>query len=361
MSLKAEEALGCAIDYVDKTIGGSGALKGEDGFSPIIVENSKNTTDDYRLDIETAYGKMTTVNLKGKDGDKGDKGDKGKDGITYIPRIKTVNTVDSPYSASASLDIDNSDNTANLTLNLPRGKNGDYVPENNAGAHNSIYRGMYLGDTVTDEQYASISAGTFEDLYIGDYWTIGDVNYRIAAFDYFYNSGDTPCITHHAVIVPDTSLYNAPMNSTSTTAGGYVGSEMYKKNLSSAKTTIKNAFNGHVLSHRICLINAVSNNIPSAGVWVDSEINIMCERMVYGANAFTPASNGTNIPYLYQVERAQLPLFTHEHSRICNKEIWWLRDVVSNVKIAYVNAAGGIDCNAGVTYNIGVRPYFCIS
>ena len=59
-----------------------------------------------------------------------------------------------------------------------------------AGAHNSIYRGKYLGASVTAEQYSAIAAGTFDDLYIGDYWTIGGVNYRIAAFDYYYRSGD---------------------------------------------------------------------------------------------------------------------------------------------------------------------------
>lgn len=89
----------------------------------------------------------------------------------------------------------------------------------NAGAHNAIYRGKSLGSTVTTAQYAAIKAGTFDDLYIGDYWTIGGVNYRIAAFDYYLNSGDTNCTTHHVVIVPDTCLYNAQMHNTS--SGGW--------------------------------------------------------------------------------------------------------------------------------------------
>src|SRR5699024_9521029 len=69
-----------------------------------------------------------------------------------------------------------------------------------AGAHNSVYRGKNLGASVTAEQYAAIAAGTFDDLYIGDYWTIGGVTYRIAAFDYYLHTGDTPCTDHHAVI-----------------------------------------------------------------------------------------------------------------------------------------------------------------
>ena len=68
----------------------------------------------------------------------------------------------------------------------------------NGGAHNAIYRGKYLGTSVTTTQYAAISSGTFDDLYIGDYWTIGGVNYRIAAFDYYWNCGDNATPPHHA-------------------------------------------------------------------------------------------------------------------------------------------------------------------
>lgn len=78
------------------------------------------------------------------------------------------------------------------------------------------YRGKNLGTSVTAEQYAAIEAGTFEDLYIGDYWVINDVNWRIAAFDYYLTTGDTACTTHHVTIVPDTNLDTQQMNSSST-------------------------------------------------------------------------------------------------------------------------------------------------
>ena len=241
---------------------------------------------------------------------------------------------------------------------------------NNAGAHNAIYRGKSLGSTVTTAQYAAIKAGTFDDLYIGDYWTIGGVNYRIAAFDYYLNSGDTNCTTHHVVIVPDTCLYNAQMHNTSsggwesgaanTTAGGYVGSDMYKSNLEQAKTTIKSAFSGHVLKHRIYLTNTVANGRASGGVWCDSEVDLMCEQMVYGSGIFSPVSDGSNVPANYRVEKSQLPLFQHEPSRICNRAIWWLRDVITASHFAFVGRTGGADCySASSSY--GVRPAFCIS
>ena len=241
---------------------------------------------------------------------------------------------------------------------------------NNAGAHNAIYRGKSLGSTVTTAQYAAIKAGTFDDLYIGDYWTIGGVNYRIAAFDYYLNSGDTNCTTHHVVIVPDTCLYNAQMHNTSsgsyengaanTTAGGYVGSDMYKSNLEQAKTTIKSAFSGHVLKHRIYLTNAVANGRASGGAWCDSEVDLMCEQMVYGSGIFSPVSDGSNVPTNYRVEKSQLPLFQHEPSRICNRNNWWLRDVITASAFAHVDYYGNAD-SLDASYSRGVRPAFCIS
>lgn len=240
----------------------------------------------------------------------------------------------------------------------------------NAGAHNAIYRGKSLGNTVTTAQYAAIKAGTFDDLYIGDYWTIGGVNYRIAAFDYYLNSGDANCTTHHVVIVPDTCLYNAQMHNTSsgswesgaanTTAGGYVGSNMHKSNLEQAKTTIKSAFSGHVLKHRIYLTNAVANGRASGGAWCDSEVDLMCEQMVYGSGIFSPVSDGSNVPTNYRVEKSQLPLFQHEPSRICNRATWWLRDVITASSFAGVDG-GGLASYYNASYSIGVRPAFCIS
>ena len=239
---------------------------------------------------------------------------------------------------------------------------------NNAGAHNAFYRGKSLGSTVTTAQYAAINAGTFEDLYIGDYWTIGGINYRIAALDYYLNSGDKKCTTHHVVVVPDTCMYNAQMHNTvsgdweisaNTTAGGYVGSDMHKNNLEQAKTTIKSAFSGHVLKHRIYLTKAVANGRVSSGAWFDSEVDIMCEQMVYGSRIFSPVSDGINVPANYLADKSQLPLFQHEPSRICTNETWWLRDVINDSRFSAVGndgAASYVDTSS----SYGVRPAFCI-
>lgn len=230
----------------------------------------------------------------------------------------------------------------------------------NAGAHNSIYRGKNLGTTVTEEQWEAISSGTFTDLYIGDYWVIGGVNWRIAAFDYYLNCGDTSFTKHHAVIVPDTCLYSAQMNTTNVTTGAYKGSAMYTANLTQAKSTINSAFgSSHVLSHRIYLSNATSNGRASAGEWTDSTVDLMCEHMVYGSGIFSPVSDGSNVPNNYRVEKGQLPLFALEPSRICNRDTWWLRDVITAASFAFVYYGGIATCN-NASSSHGVRPAFCI-
>lgn len=230
----------------------------------------------------------------------------------------------------------------------------------NSGAHNAIYRGKYLGSSVTETQWDAISAGTFDDLYVGDYWTIGGVNWRIAAFDYYYNCGDTNFTKHHAVIVPDTALYTHVMNDTNITTGAYVGSKMYTEGLEQAKTTINNAFgSSHVLSHRIYLSNATSNGKASAGAWTDSTVDLMCEHMVYGSGIFSPVSDGSTVPTNYRVEKSQLPLFAHNPRMIAIRSTWWLRDVISSAHFAFVGSDGSADYY-NASYASGVRPAFCI-
>lgn len=226
-----------------------------------------------------------------------------------------------------------------------------------AAAHNCIYRGKKLGTSVTAEQYAAISSGKFTDLYIGDYWVINGVTYRIAAFDYYYNCGDTNFTKHHVVIVPDTSLYKAQMNTSNVTTGGYTGSAMYKSNLAQAKTTIKAAFgSAHVLTKRELLTNAVNGNTPSGLAWFDSDVELMNEVQAYGSVAWgAHDGNGYNVAS----GDGQFPLFMFDRTKLHNREDYWLRDVSSDTTFSLVYGIGIADNNYA-SASFGVRPAFCI-
>lgn len=225
--------------------------------------------------------------------------------------------------------------------------------------HQVIFRGKSLGSSLTAAQKTAIQNGTFDDIFLGDYWTISGVTYRVADFDYWLRCGDTDFNRHHLIIVPDSSMYSHVMNDTNTTDGGYVGSKMYTEGLEQAKTTITAAFSDAVLTHREYLVNAVSNGRPSAGAWYDSTVELMNENMVYGSHIFGAVSDGSSVPANYTIDKAQLALFSVAPKFIHNRQWFWLRDVVSGASFATVYGYGNASSN-NASDSYGVRPAFSI-
>lgn len=222
-----------------------------------------------------------------------------------------------------------------------------------------IYRGKNLGAVVTEEQKANIKNGTFKGFFLGDYWTIGSYTWRIVDFDYWYNCGDTAFTTPHLVIMPDKPLYNAQMNETNITTGGYTGSLMYTENLDQAKTLAASAFGDLILTHREYLTNAVTDGHASAGAWFDSTLDLPNEIMMYGCHVYAAMNNGTVIPTNYTIGKTQLALFTVVPKLISNRATFWLRDVVSSADFAGVDAYGNTS-SGNASSSCGVRPVFAI-
>ena len=221
-----------------------------------------------------------------------------------------------------------------------------------------IFRGKNLGTALTAVQKAAIKDGSFKGMFLGDYWSIGGRIWRIVDMDYWYNCGDTAFTNHHLVIMPDEALYNAQMNTTNITTGGYVGSEMYKKNLANAKTIVNAAFQGSVLTHREHLCNAVANGKQSGGAWFDSSIELPSEIMMYGHIHFGNVSDGNTIPNIYTPSKTQLALFMVCPKFIVNRSYnQWLRDVVSSANFALVGSYGNTNCSTA-SGSCGVRPVF---
>lgn len=225
--------------------------------------------------------------------------------------------------------------------------------------HRRIFRGKNLGTTLTAEQKTAIQNGTFEDLWLGDYWVIGGVNWRIVDFDYWYGLGSPAFSSHHLVVMPDTSLLSAAMNDSSVTTGGYVGSKMYTENLATAKATITSAFSGAVLTHKEYLINAVTSGYPSAGAWYDSIVDLPNEPMIYGSYIYCPSSNGVTDVKRYTNSNRQLALFSVTSKFLVGNTGFWLRDVVSATHFARVDNFGGATAT-GAANSYGVRPVFAI-
>ena len=115
----------------------------------------------------------------------------------------------------------------------------DYIARNGGGGGSSApATGKNLLDEYTlDELSAKVTSGDFSGIHIGDYITkkvkVGsnaerELDFVVAAFDYFRGMGDTELTAHHLVMVPDTAFYETmKMNDTNTTTGGYYGSQAH--------------------------------------------------------------------------------------------------------------------------------------
>ena len=224
-----------------------------------------------------------------------------------------------------------------------------------------LYRGASLGSGATfaaastSAQRSAISDGSFDGLFVGDYWTVNGRVYRIADFNYWKRTGDTDFNTNHVVLVPDNSFGNGQMNSTNITTGAYVGSEMYtdaNSVLNAARTAIATDFGGYLASHKLYLPNAVTDGKESAGAWYTSTVELMSEIMVYGCKIRNPGN-------FYTTEKSQLALFRLNPAMVNLRYNYWLRDVVSATNFARVNYDGNaVSYNASVS--LGVRPAFPI-
>ena len=238
------------------------------------------------------------------------------------------------------------------------------VVASNSGAHNTIYRGKDITDLFYNGTLSQqIAAGTFDDIFIGDY-IIGKTSgrkYLVADINYRLHCGDTECTKPHVLMIPERIMGTAQMNDSHVTTGGYVGSKMYTTNLAQFKTVIQNDFgSGHILNHRELLTNAVTDGKSSGWAWYDSTIELMNESMVYGHNAW-----GSHHGYETGIDKSQLSLFKHKPDLIvtlndAGSRYWyWLRDVVSSSYFALVGS-GGSAYSDGAGSSGGVRPAFLI-
>lgn len=250
------------------------------------------------------------------------------------------------------------------------------LPKTSA-AHNSVYRGKDLTEYWNSgEMSKAIRAGTFDDIFPGDYiiksvtingdaydnvkWIVGDLDYHLN------HNNDNKEDAHHVLLFPKTSLGREQMNTSDTTSGGYLGSKMWTTTIPLYATGIINAFGSdHVLTHRERLTKAVDTNINSAAggdlgagatVYASGEdvyltVNIFNEAMVLGHAPWASSSRET-----YDCNK-QVAAFRYGND--LERNSWfWLRDVVNATCFSEVYS-GNVDYY-WASINNGVLPYFLL-
>lgn len=241
-----------------------------------------------------------------------------------------------------------------------------------AEAHNAMWGGRDITAAFNNGTFSTnVANGTFRDIFPGDYitkqvtisGTAYNVNWVVADCDYWINKGDTAMTAHHVVIVPQAPIFNANMNATNTTEGGYAGSRMYRETIPACATGIVSAFgSSHILTFRDAISSSVDTSHVSSGLpqwtgtpgwwgeWVSVQCNLMSEKMVFGAPICSAGAMDNTMA------TRQMSAFRLSERLINNRQHWWLRDVVSSAYFATVYGSGHANpYHASHVY--GVRPF----
>lgn len=216
-------------------------------------------------------------------------------------------------------------------------------------------RGQNLGSSFTAAQQAAILAGTFEGMWLGDYWVINGRTHTIVDFDPYWHVGDqnNGIVAHHVAIVSDGG-WSSQWNTSNDTSSGYVSSAVrsYIKGSSGPQANIITDFGSdHVLSYRGLLPSAYSSGNASSWAWVDCRSELLSEMEVYGAPVWSVGGKGYEVGHA----KRQLSLFRYDTSFVNIRALYWLRSVSSATAACLVSTNGDAP-NYSASYSCGVRP-----
>lgn len=212
--------------------------------------------------------------------------------------------------------------------------------------HRNIFRGKHLGESITEEQLEVIRDGSFADLYVGDYWEINGVKYRIADINYWKNVGypeSEKVQKPHILIVPDTILGSGQMNTGNSTSGGYRSSAMKSTKLNQIADALPDTFKDMLISHRIF----------SDGSWIATSVDIMNEVMVHGTYICTDNNNRQTS------DTQQLALFRLAPELKAIGVNYWLRNVAGSQTYTLISQYGDASSDMA-TSTYGIRPVFAV-
>lgn len=264
-----------------------------------------------------------------------------------------------------------------------------------AGIKNSLHnRGKNITEYWKDGSLWDRIAGTngfelFEDLYLGDYIeldtaitasgsdTTGTKKIVIGEFDPLNNyqltgNSDMTGYFHHLLMVPDTHFGKAKMNSSNTTAGGYVGSAMHTSVLGQYNTanSISAQLYAQLGSHLKKTKELLSNSINASGynrlgansgcannwTWADCYSVLLSEIETYGSIVWSSSGYDTGNA------KKQIAAFANDEQLMLPQGIYfWLKDIATAANFCYADGRSGTASSNGASDARFVRPRFILA
>ena len=232
------------------------------------------------------------------------------------------------------------------------------------GYHNSRFRGINLGSSITEAQNTAIQNRTYDGIFIGDYWYIDSIYWVVASVDYYYNIGNTNYRKGNVLVVPKRNLYTAQMHNTQSgehvsgmeyniTTNGYSNSDGFSTNLSTAYNIAVSAFGSHVSSHQIYCTSVTNNGVPTGGDWRTSNgVELMNANQVFGNTLSNRFDIGS--------QKMQLPLMMLDPTSVNTRETYWLQDTVDSTSFGVV-LSSGVASSMASSNVCGIRPVVTLS
>lgn len=247
-----------------------------------------------------------------------------------------------------------------------------------AAGHNGIFRGKDLTNIYTIEQICNkISIGTFEDLYIGDYFDVAIstsfteneiLRCVFAGFNPYTNNENTFYGKNYAIIVVKNCFKTMHTINLSLEATGqsFYNTDMFMRILPIYNNAFKDAINFSAL-------NGIDHNFTG--------FNLLTEIMIWGRPIYTTFNNSelqhlnTELPLFRLDSNAKIATVAYEKDDniIYVPNAYWLMNIHDGGKnMSAVDYYGypttypanctnvGTSFDDGTSQGVGIRPYFCL-
>lgn len=215
-----------------------------------------------------------------------------------------------------------------------------------------IIRNKNIGSTFTTEQINEISIGRFRDMFVGDYWEINNIRWRIVDIDYWYGTGPTvnnACLTHHLVIMPDCILFENPDSPSGTSnpsiVGGYYGSRIRTVVQGSIKNQIIQSIPENMILTRtgLCTNSVTEAGVPAGCIETQLSIEVPNAESIFGYDTLIAHTNFKDVSNYADGDSVQFSLFSNAPKNIITSHYgddgtygfqmanYWLRNMAAKV------------------------------
>lgn len=223
----------------------------------------------------------------------------------------------------------------------------DNIPE----MHNHLYRGKNLGTSYTASQKEEVSNGTFNDMWLGDYWNVGGNKWYICGFNIM---GSPTYSENHIVIMGDDLAQNIKWDSTQSGSNmgkiAYTQSTIYKVDLPNyVSNSIPSTFKSNLYEREEYLVTAKDATTfkTTSSSWIKVSANVPRISNILGVpNTFSwvdeKNSWKSGIDPSLANSGGKFPIFNFvKPYKILGSNTFWLQDDDGPLGARYGNSSGG--------------------